>query len=157
MRRDEKQDPIRSEEPAARHAEIPSRHGEITPREGELVARLDRTRIRVSADACLGMTPISLRDYPAPAEGVGRGDFYSMGDYWWPNPETADGLPYVKYDGRSNPEKFVEHRQTKTPQPGSDRGYGGDPGSRTMVEVEFTRSQLCGVRRLQITKATKRL
>ncbi len=74
------------------------------------VARLDRERILQLADASLDTAPISLRDYPAPAEGVGPGDFYSMGDYWWPNPDTADGLPYVQRDGQSNPDNFSKHR-----------------------------------------------
>ncbi len=36
-------------------------------------------------------------------------DFYSEGDYWWPNPENSDG-PYIRNDGMTNPENFVEHR-----------------------------------------------
>lgn len=74
------------------------------------VARIDRERILKSADSYLTCAPISLRDFPAPAEGVGPGDFYSMGDYWWPNPNTPDGLPYVQRDGQSNPGNFTEHR-----------------------------------------------
>lgn len=31
-------------------------------------------------------------------------DYMSMGRYWWPNPDTKDGLPYVRRDGVSNPE-----------------------------------------------------
>ncbi len=31
-------------------------------------------------------------------------DYISMGRYWWPNPDTEDGLPYVRRDGHSNPE-----------------------------------------------------
>lgn len=31
-------------------------------------------------------------------------DYMSMGRYWWPNPDTNDGLPYVRRDGVSNPE-----------------------------------------------------
>lgn len=31
-------------------------------------------------------------------------DYISMGRYWWPNPDTEDGLPYVRRDGESNPE-----------------------------------------------------
>jgi hypothetical protein len=37
-------------------------------------------------------------------------DFYSNGDYWWPNPDTPDGLPYIRRDGESNPGNFMEHR-----------------------------------------------
>ncbi len=31
-------------------------------------------------------------------------DFYSLAPYWWPNPDTDDGLPYVRRDGEVNPE-----------------------------------------------------
>jgi len=31
-------------------------------------------------------------------------DYVSMGGYWWPNPDTPDGLPYVRRDGEVNPE-----------------------------------------------------
>jgi len=27
-----------------------------------------------------------------------------MGTYWWPNPKTANGLPYIRRDGEHNPE-----------------------------------------------------
>ena len=37
-------------------------------------------------------------------------DYYSNGDYWWPNPDTEDGLPYIRRDGETNPENFFEHR-----------------------------------------------
>jgi len=31
-------------------------------------------------------------------------DYVSMGPYWWPNPDTPDGLPYIRRDGEINPE-----------------------------------------------------
>ena len=33
-------------------------------------------------------------------------DYLSVATYWWPNPDTADGLPYVRRDGEINPEFF---------------------------------------------------
>ena len=30
-------------------------------------------------------------------------DYVSLAPYWWPNPDTKDGLPWVKQDGRRNP------------------------------------------------------
>ncbi len=36
-------------------------------------------------------------------------DFYSEGDYWWPDPENPDA-PYIRKDGQTNPENFVAHR-----------------------------------------------
>lgn len=57
---------------------------------------------------------ISLQSIPLPKHaaeaGVQEGDFYSMGDYWWPDPESADGLPYIRRDGESNPSNFDAHR-----------------------------------------------
>lgn len=78
------------------------------------VIAADRGRIMRLADAAMAREPISLRAATPPAHalsgGVQPGDFYSMGDYWWPNPATADGLPYVNRDGESNPANFVAHR-----------------------------------------------
>jgi hypothetical protein len=31
-------------------------------------------------------------------------DYMSMARYWWPNPDTPNHLPYVRHDGKSNPE-----------------------------------------------------
>ena len=31
-------------------------------------------------------------------------DFMALSRYWWPNPDTDDGLPYVLRDGETNPE-----------------------------------------------------
>lgn len=31
-------------------------------------------------------------------------DYMSIAPYFWPNPDTKDGLPYVRHDGKVNPE-----------------------------------------------------
>ena len=41
----------------------------------------------------------------------GPHDFYSEGDYWWPNLKNPEG-PYIRRDGESNPDNFVAHRQS---------------------------------------------
>jgi hypothetical protein len=35
-------------------------------------------------------------------------DYISIGPYWWPNPETEDGLPYIRRDGQTNPQRNSE-------------------------------------------------
>lgn len=35
-------------------------------------------------------------------------DYMSMGPYWWPNPDTENGLPYIRKDGEINPETITE-------------------------------------------------
>tara|TARA_Y100000385_G_scaffold287563_1_gene352080 strand:+ start:891 stop:3482 length:2592 start_codon:yes stop_codon:yes gene_type:complete len=34
-----------------------------------------------------------------------RNNYFSIGPYWWPNPDTDNGLPYVRKDGQVNPER----------------------------------------------------
>ncbi len=79
------------------------------------VARFDHDRVlRLAAEAMKG-APVSLRQAAMPPfaakAGAVAGDYLSMGDYWWPNPKTPDGLPYVRRDGESNPSNFDEHRR----------------------------------------------
>ena len=38
-------------------------------------------------------------------------DFYSEGDYWWPDP-TDPAAKYVQRDGETNPNNFVAHRHS---------------------------------------------
>lgn len=40
----------------------------------------------------------------------GKNDFYSEGDYWWPDPKNPKG-PYIRKDGMTNPENFTAHRE----------------------------------------------
>jgi hypothetical protein len=46
----------------------------------------------------------------SPRSAGGPHDFFSEGDYWWPDPQDPDG-PYIQRDGMSNPGNFVEHRR----------------------------------------------
>lgn len=39
-------------------------------------------------------------------------DYFSMARYWWPNPKTADGMPYIRQDGKRNPETQGLDRET---------------------------------------------
>ena len=79
------------------------------------VAATDRDRVLRLAAAAMASPPASFRALALPAfataAGAVPGDFLSMGDYWWPNPATPDGLPYVQRDGQSNPENFDGHRR----------------------------------------------
>lgn len=75
------------------------------------VDQIDRTRILSAASAALKLGPITISQYPAELSEGGPNDFYSNGDYWWPNPNTASGLPYIRRDGQSNPHNFNKHRE----------------------------------------------
>ena len=75
------------------------------------IAAIERVRILKTADAALKVEPITITKFRAKLSEGGANDFYSNGDYWWPNPNTTNGLPYVQRDGQTNPENFVEHRR----------------------------------------------
>lgn len=57
----------------------------------------------------LDSIPVSVTDFVCERSAGGPHDFYSEGDYWWPDPENPDG-PYIRRDGQTNPENFVAHR-----------------------------------------------
>jgi hypothetical protein len=76
----------------------------------EEVLAQDRTRILAAANAALEMEPLSIARLPAKLSEGGPNDFYSNGDYWWPDPKKPNGLPYIKRDGETNPENFTGHR-----------------------------------------------
>lgn len=53
--------------------------------------------------------PITVTAASSPRSAGGIHDFYSEGDYWWPDPVHPGG-PYVQRDGMTNPDNFVAHR-----------------------------------------------
>ena len=74
------------------------------------VARLDRRRILRAASAYLTEQPITITSSFSPRRAGGRHDYFSEGDYWWPDPQNPSG-PYIRRDGMSNPANFVAHRE----------------------------------------------
>jgi hypothetical protein len=75
---------------------------------GEL-ARLERGRVIAAADGYLHEAPVTITAFRAPRSAGGLHDFFSEGDYWWPDPRSPDS-PYVRRDGETNPDNFVAHR-----------------------------------------------
>jgi hypothetical protein len=73
------------------------------------VASIDRRRVIRLADQALKIEPLTVTSAVAPRSPGGLHDYYSEGDYWWPNPANPAG-PYIRRDGRSNPDKFDAHR-----------------------------------------------
>ena len=74
------------------------------------VAAIDRVRILKAAAAALKQNPVTITAYPAKLGEGGLNDFYSNGDYWWPDPSKPNGLPYIRRDGETNPDNFIAHR-----------------------------------------------
>jgi hypothetical protein len=54
--------------------------------------------------------PVTVTASHSPRSAGSKHEFFSEGDYWWPNPLSADS-PYVQRDGLTNPDNFVAHRK----------------------------------------------
>lgn len=57
-----------------------------------------------SADKELNKTILTVVDKKTTPPSGDKHDYLSQGRYWWPNPKTTDGLPYIRKDGVVNPE-----------------------------------------------------
>ena len=51
----------------------------------------------------------TIVDKKADTPSGDKHDYISMGPYWWPNPDTPDGLPYIRKDGEVNPESREDY------------------------------------------------
>jgi len=74
------------------------------------LAELERPRVMKAADKYLAEQPVTVTAASSPRSAGGKHDFFSEGDYWWPDPKNPNG-PYIQRDGESNPDNFVAHRQ----------------------------------------------
>ena len=74
------------------------------------IAAFDRARVLKAANKYLSEAPITITASHSPRSAGGMHDFFSEGDYWWPDPQNPVG-PYVQRDGMSNPDNFNEHRR----------------------------------------------
>lgn len=68
-----------------------------------------RNRILEQAKADMEAEPVTVTAFIAERSAGTNHDFYSEGDYWWPDSLNPDG-PYVRRDGMTNPDNFVQHR-----------------------------------------------
>jgi hypothetical protein len=68
---------------------------------------------RMDADWAMNAGPYSVMDKQDVPPSGSKHDYMSLGKYWWPNPDTKSGLPFVRHDGRTNPEtyKISDHRE----------------------------------------------
>jgi len=68
-----------------------------------------KKQVLEEADWALQQKPVTVTAATSPRSAGGKHDFYSEGDYWWPNPASVDS-PYIQRDGMTNPENFIAHR-----------------------------------------------
>lgn len=61
------------------------------------------SELRERAEAALGSGPYSVTDKSSLPPSGDLHDYWHPAPYWWPNPSTSDGLPYVRKDGERMP------------------------------------------------------
>lgn len=59
-------------------------------------------KLIAEAEDLLNQEPVSVMDKSLTAPSGDKHDYFSMAPYWWPNPKTSDGLPYIRKDGETN-------------------------------------------------------
>ena len=57
-----------------------------------MVAANDRARILAAADKYLAAPPVTVTASHSDRSPGGPHDYFSEGDYWWPDPDKPDGL-----------------------------------------------------------------
>ena len=69
-----------------------------------------KSSVLAEARWAMQQEPITVTAQTSPRSAGGKHDFFSEGDYWWPDSANPQG-PYVQRDGMTNPDNFVAHRQ----------------------------------------------
>lgn len=62
-----------------------------------------------NADNTLKVGPFSVTNKTGIPPSGSKHDYLSLAPYFWPNPDTPDGLPYIRKDGEVNPETRNEY------------------------------------------------
>ncbi|MDD5582508.1 MAG: alginate lyase family protein, partial [Candidatus Marinimicrobia bacterium] len=76
----------------------------------DFVISSEQERVLQTAHCYLKEFPVTITAFESPRSAGGKHDYFSEGDYWWPDPENPEG-PYVRKDGQSNPDNFDWHRK----------------------------------------------
>jgi hypothetical protein len=80
---------------------------------GDPTLRAELARLSASANADLTAGPWSVMDKTQVPPSGDKHDYMSQAPYWWPNPKTKTGCPYVQRDGVRNPaaDKISDHAE----------------------------------------------
>src|SRR6267378_6226535 len=70
------------------------------------------SKLERDAQKALAFGPFSVVTKDATPPGSDKHDYMSQAPYFWPDPKSANGLPYIRRDGERNPEinKITDHR-----------------------------------------------
>jgi hypothetical protein len=89
--------------------------GSVLPAYGESsesprdLQQFERVGVLKAAKNYLNEPAITIASASSLRSAGGEHDYFSEGDYWWPDPKDPNG-PYIQRDGMSNPDNFTAHR-----------------------------------------------
>ena len=63
------------------------------------------TQLLAEADAAMELPTITITENPNLQASGDPHDYFSTAPYYWPNPNTPDGMPYIRKDGERNPDR----------------------------------------------------
>lgn len=78
--------------------------------EFQFVELQEKERVLKNVDVYFNAKPITVTTSYSERSAGGIHDYYSEGDYWWPNPKYPDSA-YIRKDGLTNPNNFNNHRE----------------------------------------------
>jgi hypothetical protein len=61
-------------------------------------------QLKNNAEKALRFKPVTVMSKTDLPPSGDKHDYMSIAPYWWPNPNTANGIPYIRRDGEINPE-----------------------------------------------------
>ena len=73
------------------------------------INKIEHDRVLRAAETMVLDTPVTVTAFHSDRSSGGQHDYFSEGDYWWPDPKNPGG-PYIQNDGLSNPDNFNSHR-----------------------------------------------
>ena len=62
------------------------------------------------ADEAMRKQPPTVMEKTKVPPSGDKHDYMGLAPYYWPDPKSKDGLPYIRHDGKANPESRDEHR-----------------------------------------------
>ena len=70
------------------------------------------SKLQRDAQKALVGAPFSIVSKSVAPPSGDKHDYMSQAPYFWPNPKTPNGLPYIRHDGERNPEinKITDHK-----------------------------------------------